>query len=58
MFPMGMVCGNTYVMKPSEQDPESCMMLVELAHEAGIPPGMILYVELAHKVRVHPGMVL
>ncbi len=41
MFPMGLVCGNTYVMKPSEQDPEACMMLVELAHEAGIPPGVL-----------------
>ncbi len=29
MFPMAIVCGNTFVLKPSEQDPLSTMMLVE-----------------------------
>ena len=28
-------------MKPSEQDPETCMMLVQLAHEAGLPNGAL-----------------
>ncbi len=27
MFPMAIVCGNTFVLKPSEQDPLSTMML-------------------------------
>lgn len=39
MFPMAIVCGNTFVLKPSEQDPLSTMLLVELALEAGVPPG-------------------
>ncbi len=26
----GVVCGNTYLMKPSERDPTACMALVEL----------------------------
>ncbi len=41
MFPMAIVCGNTFVLKPSEQDPLSTMELVELAIEAGIPPGVL-----------------
>lgn len=41
MFPMAIVCGNTFVLKPSEQDPLSTMMLVELATEAGIPAGVL-----------------
>ncbi len=41
MFPMAIVCGNTFVLKPSEQDPLSTMMLVELAVQAGIPAGIL-----------------
>jgi len=41
MFPMAIVCGNTFVLKPSEQDPLSTMELVELAIEAGVPPGVL-----------------
>jgi len=41
MFPMAIVCGNTFVLKPSEQDPLSTVQLVELALEAGIPKGVL-----------------
>ncbi|MBI3905549.1 MAG: CoA-acylating methylmalonate-semialdehyde dehydrogenase [Pseudomonas fluorescens] len=41
MFPMAIACGNTFVLKPSEQDPMSTMLLVELAIEAGIPAGVL-----------------
>ncbi|MEX3785787.1 CoA-acylating methylmalonate-semialdehyde dehydrogenase [Paraburkholderia sp. BR14374] len=41
MFPMAIVCGNTFVLKPSEQDPMSTMMLVELAIKAGVPKGVL-----------------
>ncbi|WP_440997710.1 CoA-acylating methylmalonate-semialdehyde dehydrogenase [Arhodomonas sp. SL1] len=41
MFPLAIATGNTFVLKPSEQDPSSTMRLVELAHEAGIPPGVL-----------------
>ena len=41
MFPMAIVCGNTFVLKPSEQDPLSTMMLVELAVQAGVPAGVL-----------------
>lgn len=41
MFPLSLVCGNTMVVKPSEKDPGACMLLVELAKEAGIPDGCV-----------------
>ncbi|MDQ3201531.1 MAG: CoA-acylating methylmalonate-semialdehyde dehydrogenase [Pseudomonadota bacterium] len=41
MFPMAIACGNTFVLKPSEQDPLSTMLLVELALEAGVPAGVL-----------------
>ena len=41
MFPISLVCGNTVVMKPSEMDPGACMMLVEMAQEAGVPDGVV-----------------
>lgn len=41
MFPMALVCGNTYVMKPSERNPGASMFIMKLAQEAGIPDGCI-----------------
>src|SRR5579863_5062730 len=41
MFPMAVVCGNTFVLKPSEQDPMTPMLLAELAQQAGVPPGVL-----------------
>ncbi len=41
MFPMALVCGNTFVLKPSEQDPLSTLQLVELALAAGVPKGVL-----------------
>ena len=41
MFPMAIVTGNTFVLKPSEQDPMVTMSLAELAVEAGIPKGVL-----------------
>ena len=41
MFPIAIATGNTFVLKPSEQDPSSTLRLVELAHEAGLPPGVL-----------------
>ena len=41
MFPTALVCGNTFVLKPSEQDPGASMLLVELAKEAGVPDGVL-----------------
>merc|ERR550539_2001520 len=48
MFPMGTICGNTYVMKPSERDPSACMALVELLQEAGMPAGVVNVIHGQH----------
>ncbi len=50
MFPMAIACGNTFVLKPSEQDPMVTMELVRLAVEAGIPPGVLNVVHGAAEV--------
>ena len=41
MFPVALACGNSFVLKPSEKDPSAPLRLVELAHEAGVPPGVL-----------------
>jgi len=41
MFPMAIACGNTFILKPSQQDPMVTMRLVELAMEAGVPAGVL-----------------
>ena len=38
---VGLITGNTYVMKPSERDPTACMALVELLRDAGAPDGTV-----------------
>ncbi|MDN7131192.1 CoA-acylating methylmalonate-semialdehyde dehydrogenase [Halomonas sp. MC140] len=41
MYPMAIVCGNTFVLKPSERDPTSALYIAELAQEAGLPAGVL-----------------
>ncbi|AQZ98451.1 methylmalonate-semialdehyde dehydrogenase (CoA acylating) [Comamonas kerstersii] len=41
MWPMAVVCGNTFVLKPSERDPSSTLFIAQLAQEAGLPPGVL-----------------
>ncbi|MDK2124565.1 CoA-acylating methylmalonate-semialdehyde dehydrogenase [Parachitinimonas caeni] len=41
MFPMACVLGNTFVLKPSEQDPMTPMLLADLAQRAGLPKGVL-----------------
>jgi malonate-semialdehyde dehydrogenase (acetylating)/methylmalonate-semialdehyde dehydrogenase len=40
MYPMAIVCGNTFVLKPSERDPSAPMRIAELFQEAGLPDGV------------------
>jgi malonate-semialdehyde dehydrogenase (acetylating) / methylmalonate-semialdehyde dehydrogenase len=40
-IPNAVACGNAYVLKPSERDPSAPMLLAELFHEAGFPPGVL-----------------
>ena len=41
MWPMAVACGNTFVLKPSERDPSSTLLIAELALQAGLPPGVL-----------------
>ncbi|WP_372871661.1 CoA-acylating methylmalonate-semialdehyde dehydrogenase [Shewanella sp.] len=41
MFPLAIACGNTFVLKPSEQDPMTPQRLAELFEQAGAPKGVL-----------------
>ncbi|MCA9305815.1 MAG: CoA-acylating methylmalonate-semialdehyde dehydrogenase [Phycisphaerales bacterium] len=41
MWPMAVACGNTFVLKPSELDPLSTSMTIDLCKDAGFPAGVI-----------------
>jgi malonate-semialdehyde dehydrogenase (acetylating)/methylmalonate-semialdehyde dehydrogenase len=41
MYPMAIVCGNTFVLKPSERDPSSTLLIASLLKEAGLPDGVM-----------------
>ncbi len=40
MFPVAVVCGNAFILKPSEQVPRSALVLAELMAEAGLPASL------------------
>lgn len=41
MFPLGVACGNTFILKPSEKVPLTAVLLIELLVEAGLPKGVL-----------------
>src|SRR5690606_20988607 len=58
MFPLAVACGNSFVLKPSEQDPLTPMRLAELWNQAGFPPGLLQIVhgrkEQVDRIITHP----
>lgn len=44
MYPMAIVCGNCFVLKPSERDPSSTLFIAQLLQEAGLPDGVMTVV--------------
>lgn len=40
MFPISIVTGNTFILKPSEKDPSLALELARLLKEAGLPDGV------------------
>lgn len=50
MFPLSIVAGNTFVLKPSERTPLGAVRLAELFLEAGGPPGVLNVVHGAREV--------
>jgi len=41
MYPLAIVCGNCFILKPSERDPSSTLYIAQLLHEAGLPNGVL-----------------
>jgi malonate-semialdehyde dehydrogenase (acetylating) / methylmalonate-semialdehyde dehydrogenase len=41
MYPVAIACGNTFVLKPSERDPSTSVLIWDLFQEAGFPPGVL-----------------
>ncbi|QND86271.1 Malonate-semialdehyde dehydrogenase [Chromobacterium vaccinii] len=41
MYPLAIACGNTFILKPSERDPSSTLLIARLLHEAGLPRGVL-----------------
>ncbi|MEQ2211974.1 Methylmalonate-semialdehyde dehydrogenase [acylating] mitochondrial [Xenoophorus captivus] len=48
MFPLGMVCGNTYLLKPSERVPTCTMLLAKMLQDAGAPDGTLNVIHGQH----------
>ena len=45
MFANAIMCGNTFVLKPSEKDPSASLYLAALLKEAGVPDGVFTVVQ-------------
>jgi len=60
MFPLAVVAGNTFVLKPSERTPLGGTRLAELFLEAGFPPGVLNVVhgagDTVEALIAHPGV--
>jgi malonate-semialdehyde dehydrogenase (acetylating) / methylmalonate-semialdehyde dehydrogenase len=60
MFPLAIACGNTFLLKPSEQVPFTPLMLAALLKEAGLPDGVFNVVQgdrsTVEQMLDHPGI--
>lgn len=58
MFPLATVCGNTFILKPSERVAGAAMMLTEMIKEIGLPKGVFNVVhggkETVTSICTHP----
>jgi malonate-semialdehyde dehydrogenase (acetylating)/methylmalonate-semialdehyde dehydrogenase len=58
MYPVALVCGNTFVLKPSEKVPLTAIRIVQLLAEAGLPKGVLNLVhggrDCVDALLVHP----
>jgi malonate-semialdehyde dehydrogenase (acetylating)/methylmalonate-semialdehyde dehydrogenase len=41
MYPVAIACGNVFILKPSERDPSTSMLIWDLFQEAGFPDGVL-----------------
>ncbi|HEY0308997.1 MAG TPA: CoA-acylating methylmalonate-semialdehyde dehydrogenase [Acidobacteriaceae bacterium] len=55
MLSNAIACGNTFVLKPSEKVPGASMFIAKLAHQAGVPDGVL---NVVHGDKVAVGRLL
>jgi malonate-semialdehyde dehydrogenase (acetylating)/methylmalonate-semialdehyde dehydrogenase len=59
-LPFAVACGNTFILKPSEQVPLSQRRIFQLLEKCGLPPGVLNLVnggkEVAEAICDHPGI--
>ncbi len=59
-LPFAIACGNTFVLKPSEQVPLTQQIAFEVLHEIGLPAGVVNLVnggrEVVEGILEHPGI--
>jgi malonate-semialdehyde dehydrogenase (acetylating)/methylmalonate-semialdehyde dehydrogenase len=60
MHPIAIACGNAFVLKPSEQDPSTSLLVARLYQQAGLPDGVYNVVQgdrvAVEAVLDHPGI--
>src|SRR5512139_259270 len=60
MFPLALVCGNSFILKPSERDPSAALLIADLLKQAGLPDGAFNVVQgdkaAVDAILVHPGI--
>ena len=60
MFPMALVAGNCFILKPSERDPSVSNMVADLLKKAGLPDGVFNVVHgdktAVDAILTHPGI--
>lgn len=60
MFPIALACGNSFILKPSEQVPLTSLRLAELLTAAGLPAGVFQVVQgdrtTVEAILDHPGI--
>ncbi|WP_028061375.1 CoA-acylating methylmalonate-semialdehyde dehydrogenase [Candidatus Solirubrobacter pratensis] len=58
MIPIAIACGNSFILKPSEQDPSASLVIARLLKEAGLPDGVFSVVhgdkEAVDAILTHP----
>ena len=58
MFANAIMCGNAFVLKPSEKDPSASMFIADLLRQAGLPDGVFNVVhgdkEAVDRILAHP----
>jgi malonate-semialdehyde dehydrogenase (acetylating)/methylmalonate-semialdehyde dehydrogenase len=60
MFPLALVCGNAFILKPSERDPSASLLMAELLKQSGLPDGVFSVVQgdkaAVDAILQHPGI--